>query len=164
MLLLILLVVSIISSVYVLIVGLEDEERNKNKLFIRCIGIVTSVVPPELPMIMSMAINHSLQYLRKKRLFCTEPHRMSLAGKINVCVFDKTGTLTKESLILKGISVYNDKDNNIVMQDNLKDKNMIRHDEVSMILSGCQSIVELNGNLAGDPIEMLFFDNSDWAY
>lgn len=77
-----------------MIKGLEDEERNKNKLFLRCITIVTSVVPPELPMIMTMAINNSLLYLKKKRLFCTEPHRMSLAGKIRTCVFDKTGTLT----------------------------------------------------------------------
>lgn len=60
LLLFILLIVSLIASAYVLIVGLEDDERNKNKLFIRCIGIVTSVVPPELPMIMNMAINHSL--------------------------------------------------------------------------------------------------------
>lgn len=93
-LLFILLIVSVISSVYVLIQGLKDEERNKDKLFIRCITIVTSVVPPELPMIMTMAINNSLTYLRKKRLFCTEPHRMKLAGKVDVCVFDKTGTLT----------------------------------------------------------------------
>lgn len=93
-LLFILLIVSVISSIYVLIQGLKDEERNKDKLFIRCITIVTSVVPPELPMIMTMAINNSLTYLRKKRLFCTEPHRMKLAGKVEVCVFDKTGTLT----------------------------------------------------------------------
>lgn len=41
-----------------------------------------------------MSVNSSLTYLRKKRLFCTEPHRMKLAGKVDVCVFDKTGTLT----------------------------------------------------------------------
>lgn len=86
-----------------MIKGLEDEERNKNKLFLRCITIVTSVVPPELPMIMTMAINNSLLYLKKKRLFCTEPHRMNLAGKIRTCVFDKTGTLTEESLIFEGV-------------------------------------------------------------
>ena len=76
LLLFLLLIVSIFSSVYVLIKGLQDEERNKDKLFIRCILIVTSVVPPELPMIMTMAINNSLVYLKKKRLFCTEPHRI----------------------------------------------------------------------------------------
>ncbi len=108
-LLVLLLIVSIVSSVYVLLKGLEDEERNKDKLFIRCILIVTSVVPQELPMVMTMAINNSLLYLKKKRLFCTEPHRISLAGEIDTCVFDKTGTLTQEHLILKGCSIYDEK-------------------------------------------------------
>lgn len=40
---------------------------------------------------------------------------MSLAGKIDTCVFDKTGTLTKESLILKGVSVYEQDQDNIFM-------------------------------------------------
>ncbi len=56
------------------------------------------MVPTELPMIMSMAVGSSLAYLKKKRIFCTEPHRILLAGKIDLCVFDKTGTLTKEEL------------------------------------------------------------------
>ena len=59
-LLILLLIVSIISSVYVLIKGLEDPDRNKNKLFLRCITIITNVAPTELPMVMNMAINTSL--------------------------------------------------------------------------------------------------------
>lgn len=97
-LLILLLKVSIIASVYVLKEGLKDNLRSKNKLFLRCITIITSVVPTELPMIMSMAINTSLKYLKNKRLFCSEPHRMLQAGMIDTCVFDKTGTLTKEEL------------------------------------------------------------------
>lgn len=53
----ILLIFALISSAYVLVNGLEDQERNKNKLFLRCIIIVTTVVPPELPMILSIAVN-----------------------------------------------------------------------------------------------------------
>lgn len=104
LLLVLLLIVSIIASVYVLLEGLKDETRNKDKLFIRCIIIVTNVVPPELPMIMAMAVNASLLYLRRKRIFCTEPFRIPLAGKVRTCVFDKTGTLTQEHLALKGFA------------------------------------------------------------
>lgn len=65
-LLLMLLVLSIAASLYVLNEGMKDETRDRQKLFLRCILIITSVVPPELPMIMNISINTSLMYLRKK--------------------------------------------------------------------------------------------------
>ena len=64
----ILLIFSIWSSVHILLQGLEDPDRDKNKLFLRCILIITTVVPPELPMILSIAVNSSLVYLQRKSL------------------------------------------------------------------------------------------------
>jgi len=98
-----LLVFSIVSSAYVLIKGLEDQERDRNKLFLRCILIITTVVPPELPMILTIAVNTSLLYLQRKKIFCTEPYRIPYGGKITTCAFDKTGTLTSDTLKFKGI-------------------------------------------------------------
>jgi cation-transporting ATPase 13A1 len=91
---LILLVFALVSSVNVLWHGLHDLERDKNKLFLRCILIVTTVVPPELPMILSISVNQSLLFLQMKKIFCTEPFRIPWAGKATVLAFDKTGTLT----------------------------------------------------------------------
>jgi len=64
-----LLVCSLVTSAYVLDQGMDNEERSKEKLFLRCILIITTVVPPELPMILTLAVNNSILYLQKKKIF-----------------------------------------------------------------------------------------------
>jgi manganese-transporting P-type ATPase len=59
-----LLIFAIAASWYVWTKGLERDLK-KSKLLLDCILIITSVVPPELPMELSMAVNASLVALSK---------------------------------------------------------------------------------------------------
>lgn len=155
-----LLILSIAASLYVLNEGMKDENRDRQKLFLRCILIITSVVPPELPMIMNISINTSLMYLRRKRIFCTEPIRIPLAGRIDVCAFDKTGTLTTDKLEVKGVVV--DTQSGKVIPD--LNEAIIQKPQVAMVMGGCNTVVMHEGQLLGDPIEKLFFDSSNWKF
>jgi cation-transporting ATPase 13A1 len=105
-----------------------EEGRDQFDLLLHCIMIVTSVVPPELNMHLALAVNSSILTLIKVHVFCTEPFRVVLAGrllylvfagsrnestvhhcltthvssftgKIDVCLFDKTGTITTDELV-----------------------------------------------------------------
>jgi len=47
-----------------------------------------------LPAAVSVGIVVALEQLKKQQIFCIEPERINIAGRVSIMVFDKTGTLT----------------------------------------------------------------------
>ncbi len=144
----ILLVIALIASYYVLVDGLEREGGFTYKLLLRCIIIITSVVPAELPIELSLTINNSLFFLQSKRIVCIEPFRIPFAGKIDICCFDKTGTLTKDEFIMGGI---------VKPKENEPQRAFDSKEETLSVLLGCNSLLNINGKPIGDPIEVAMF-------
>ena len=92
------------ASGYVLYHGLADPSRDRWKLVLHCIMIVTTVIPPELPVQLSLCTNASMAALAKRGVFCTEPSRIARAGTVDCVAFDKTGTLTADEFTVTAVA------------------------------------------------------------
>lgn len=168
----ILVVFAIGASAVVLHGGLKDESRNKFRLVLHCIMIITSVIPPELPMELSLAVTNSLAGLSHLLVFCTEPFRIPLAGKLNVLCFDKTGTLTKDKMILKGVvgaqdltidSIAVNNEASAAAISDIVDANTCS-DIVVSIMAGCHSLMKAKtGTVMGDPMELVSLEASGFS-
>ncbi|KAI1824092.1 hypothetical protein F4861DRAFT_281319 [Xylaria intraflava] len=164
-----LLIFALAASWYVWDEGVK-KDRKRSKLLLDCVLIVTSVVPPELPMELSLAVNTSLAALAKFAIFCTEPFRIPFAGRIDIACFDKTGTLTGEDLVVEGIAglglghtgtdTPRESDGAHSHMVAVKQAGM----ETTLVLATAHALVRLDeGDIVGDPMEKATLNALGWG-
>ena len=190
MFIVILLCCALLSAGFVLHHGWFDPTRNRFKLVLHVIIIITSVVPPELPMELSLAVTSSLADLsRRCNVFCTEPFRIPLAGMVDTCCFDKTGTLTSDEMVLRGVRLpiqnssskkleiteglvqpmksFEEEDANVNSNANPNEVTELP-DDVIRVMVGCQSLSKSGSNsssprsVIGNPMEKIILDSCGW--
>jgi cation-transporting ATPase 13A1 len=164
-----LLIFAIAASWYVWDEGVK-KDRKRSKLLLDCVLIVTSVVPPELPMELSLAVNTSLAALAKYAIFCTEPFRIPFAGRVDVACFDKTGTLTGEDLIVEGIAGLGlgHAGTDTPRESDGAHSHMTAVNETgvetTLVLATAHALVKLDeGDVVGDPMEKATLNALGWA-
>ncbi|AET39046.1 ion-transporting P-type ATPase SPF1 Ecym_3576 [Eremothecium cymbalariae DBVPG len=153
-----LLFFAIIASWYVWVEGTRMG-RTHSKLILDCILILTSVVPSELPMELTMAVNNSLTALSKFYIYCTEPFRIPFAGRLDVCCFDKTGTLTGEDLVFEGFAGLMSNSDDIHHLHSGLEAPL----ETSLVIGAANALVKLDdGEIVGDPMEKATVMATGW--
>ncbi|OAX83571.1 hypothetical protein ACJ72_02063 [Emergomyces africanus] len=162
-----LLMFAIAASWYVWQEGVA-KDRKRSKLLLDCVLIITSVVPPELPMELSLAVNTSLAALSKYAIFCTEPFRIPYAGRVDIACFDKTGTLTGEDLLVDGIAgldlgrVGANTDKHGAHTDIIPVEKVAN--ETTLVLATAHALVKLDeGEIVGDPMEKATLTSLGWV-
>jgi len=188
--LMILLAFAVLACAYILHDGFVaapargEAPRSTFKLLLAVSHIVTAVVPPEFPIMLSLAVNLSLVALLRKAIFCTEPFRVPLAGKVNTCCFDKTGTLTSDSMEVVGVyglPGYNVADESQATgkdgfkQSGTKAVARQQHEEASgllkqplpflsaAVMAACSGLTLIDGEVVGDPLEKAALQAIGWS-
>lgn len=164
-----LLIFAIAASWYVWDEGVK-KDRKRSKLMLDCILIITSVVPPELPMELSLAVNTSLAALSRYAIYCTEPFRIPFAGRVDVACFDKTGTLTGEDLVVEGIAGHelvkarSDQQSRINYESSHITPIAQACMETILVLATAHAVVKLDeGDIVGDPMEKATLNSIGWT-
>jgi len=160
-------VFAVAASSYVWQEGVKND-RLRSKLLLDCVLIVTSVVPPELPMELSLAVNTSLAALSKYAIFCTEPFRIPFAGRVDIACFDKTGTLTGEDLVVDGIAGLSLGQAGVPAEADGAQTQLAKVNRTdlptTLTLATAHALVKLDeGDVVGEPMEKATLEALGWV-
>ena len=153
--------------------ALADFGASAAKIVQRGCDMVTIVVPPALPLAMTVGTMYALLALRRKGISCISPPKVNIAGKVNAFVFDKTGTLTTEGLELASLVPVSrtgsageagaaaggaSSSGGAIVTKFLPEASpaLVDH-HFGVLLAACQSLTHVAGALAGDPLEVEVF-------
>ncbi|GAA52977.1 cation-transporting ATPase 13A3/4/5, partial [Clonorchis sinensis] len=128
-------------------------------MFIRALDLVTIVVPPALPVAMTVGIVFAQRRLRSQDIYCINPGAINVCGVVSVTCFDKTGTLTEDGLDLWGV-VPNDQGN--FGEPQFKPHELERGPLIETMAT-CHSLTLIEGVLSGDPLDLKMFQSTQWV-
>ncbi|XP_018649916.1 putative cation transporting ATPase [Schistosoma mansoni] len=151
----ILAVIGLGVSIYLMIradVGVGDIIR-------RALDLVTVVVPPALPVVMTVGVVLAQRRLLSHGIFCVNSTVINVCGVINVACFDKTGTLTEDGLDMWGIIPYEDG----LFGDPELEPSELDNGPLMECLATCHSLTLIEGVLAGDPLDLKMFQSTKWV-
>ncbi|RLN72762.1 hypothetical protein BBJ28_00006295 [Nothophytophthora sp. Chile5] len=133
-----------------------------NTLFAFVYGMFmfSAVLNPLLPVVMTIGQVNAAKRLQKQEVFCLNPQRITLCGKVRVFCFDKTGTITKEGLDYRGCVPINDSAEFLSEFTDMTDASLGQMMKFS--LASCHAVGSLNGELVGNEVEVKMFKSTQW--
>ncbi|KAF7456364.1 membrane ATPase [Cryptosporidium felis] len=90
-------IIGFLGCIVTAIIGITLDLKASTLLF-RAFDLFTIVAPPALPATIAAGSTVAVRKLKKKKISCSNPSSVNIAGQVNSIVFDKTGTLTSDGL------------------------------------------------------------------
>uniref|UniRef100_A0A146M0L3 Cation-transporting ATPase n=1 Tax=Lygus hesperus TaxID=30085 RepID=A0A146M0L3_LYGHE len=128
------------------------------EIILEALDLITIVVPPALPAAMTVGRMYAQTRLERSKIFCISPRTINVSGSINCVCFDKTGTLTEDGLDLWGVVPVTQSRFLIPVRE----FKSMRPDHLLRAMVTCHSLTIIDGNLAGDPLDIKIFESSGW--
>jgi magnesium-transporting ATPase (P-type) len=127
------------------------------------------LVPPALPLVLTVGIGIAINRLRLKRIFCIDPERVNFAGSVDMMCWDKTGTLTTSHLSWVGMEPVCDgiflgfQDGLEPQSGFLSEKQMKNMNQFKKCLVSCHGLNEMQGQVLGHSVDVEMFKKTGWS-
>ncbi|XP_044146621.1 probable cation-transporting ATPase 13A5 [Bufo gargarizans] len=124
--------------------------------------MLTVGINAALPASLTLCLLYGQTRLKKKGIFCISPQRINLAGQLNLVCFDKTGTLTEDVLDLYGVlPCEKNSFQDIIL---FTSSNNLCWCPILQAMTSCHSLITLDGELQGDPLDLKMFGGTGWEF
>eukprot|EP00951_Prasinocladus_malaysianus_P038278 scaffold418978_cov42-Prasinocladus_malaysianus.AAC.1 len=151
------------TSIYLL--TSNGQPTNYVTSFAYAVFTVSQILSPLLPVALIAGQVQATLRLSERGIFCINPARIAIAGKIRVFCFDKTGTLTTDSLDFLGSRHVLSDDGNGPYLGKLfhpSDGKGAVEPVMMRALASCHAVAKFGSTFVGNQVEVKMFESTGW--
>ncbi|CAH0403556.1 unnamed protein product [Chilo suppressalis] len=131
---------------------------------LKALDIITIVIPPALPAAMTVGRLYAVTRLKRARVACLNTRAVNVSGSLDCVCFDKTGTLTEDGLDMWGVVPVTAATHPPSLGRPQRDPRLLNDlHELKIAMATCHSLTLLDGELAGDPLDLKMFESTGWT-
>ncbi|CAL1273351.1 unnamed protein product [Larinioides sclopetarius] len=150
-------VIGIPPVIYTTIIWIQLEAYTVDVIII-VVDVLTFLVPPVLPAVLTSINAHAQRRLRKHGIYCLNSRYINFCGGLDVVCFDKTGTLTEDCLDISGVVPIDDGR----FERAVKHLNHLPNSPLMKAMATCHSLTKVDGKLLGHTLDVKIFEAIGW--
>ena len=131
-------------------------------ILLKALDLITIIIPPALPMAMTIGVIFAQSRLKKSNIYCISPRSINISGCINCVCFDKTGTLTEDDLNFSEVVPVVSGSSHHHFEQAVHDLRLLPPGPLLTCLATCHSLTIIDGAITGDPLDQKMFAATNW--